>query len=211
MQMCAMATASSQSQAAAQQPSEPEVTSSTRMEAEAEVGTPPPPPPSSSWSPPSPSPAAARVAELLEDRGRSIMLDDPDMRAAVRTLMLEEPQSRPAEKIPKGELGQGVWEVFHAPHFQALATALGARFEPIRYTLAGNAVNTNTKFVHPLLGEGWMSASGKFYAKDGYTLQVSSSAFPSSLIVGDERREPALGVSRPSPEKCSQLGCVRAL
>lgn len=177
MQVCAMAAASSQSQTKAQQPSEPEVTSSTRMEAEAEVGTPPPPPPpSSAWSPPSPSPAAVRVAELLDARGRSIMLDDPDMRAAVRTLMLEQPQSRPAEKIPKGELGQGVWEVFHAPHFQALATALGARFEPIRYTLAGNVVNTNTKFVHPLLGEGWMSASGKFYAKDGYTLQVRSSA-----------------------------------
>jgi len=28
------------------------------------------------------------------------------------------------------------------------------------------------RFSHPVVGEGWLSASGKFYAKDAYTLQV---------------------------------------
>jgi hypothetical protein len=85
----------------------------------------------SSWSQPKapgPSAAAAAVAALLERRGRTIMLDDPAMRDAVRDLIQEQPQNRPAEKIPKGELGQGVWEVFHAPHFHTLATGTRSCF-----------------------------------------------------------------------------------
>ena len=59
-----------------------------------------------------------------------------------------------------------------------MRAALGAKFEPIRYSLQGNVVNTNTRFAHPLLGDGWLSASGKFYAVDGYTLQVHPAQSP---------------------------------
>lgn len=46
----------------------------------------------------------------------------------------QEPQERPAERSSKGELGQGVWEVFHAPHFKLLETGARRRLRAGRTT-----------------------------------------------------------------------------
>lgn len=53
------------------------------------------------------------------------------------------------------------WEVFYAPHIANLSSQLGARFEPIAYTLKGAKLLSNVKYAHPLLGEGWLNAGGE--------------------------------------------------
>ncbi len=40
--------------------------------------------------------------------------------------------------------------MFHAPHIASLGAALGARFEPIRYTLAGDRLVSNVRFSSSL-------------------------------------------------------------
>jgi len=44
----------------------------------------------------------------------------------------------------------GPWQVFHAPHLASLGAALGARFEPIRYRLAGDRLVSNVRFSSSL-------------------------------------------------------------
>jgi hypothetical protein len=36
-------------------------------------------------------------------------------------------------------------QVFHAPHIARLSSALGARFQPIRYTLRGDEIISNVR------------------------------------------------------------------
>ncbi len=52
-------------------------------------------------------------------------------------------------------------QVFYAPHIANMSSALGTRFQPIRYTLTptGELVS-NVRYSAPLMGTGWLSASG---------------------------------------------------
>lgn len=50
--------------------------------------------------------------------------------------------------------------MFYAPHIARLSSAVGAKFQPIRYTLSGNSISSNVQYILPLLGSGWLSASG---------------------------------------------------
>ncbi len=111
-------------------------------------------------------------------------------------------------------------QVFYAPHIARLSAALGARFEPIRYTLRGDALISNVscknkcptgpckpaphqaltpgccmgsslanplpaplcpavqvRYSHPLLGTGWLSASGDLTAADDTTLLLHFDRF----------------------------------
>eukprot|EP00850_Spirogloea_muscicola_P024700 SM001327S27067 [mRNA] locus=s1327:1006:1681:- [translate_table: standard] len=45
-----------------------------------------------------------------------------------------------------------------------MSSILGARFDPIRYTLTGTHIASNVKYSSQLLGDGWLSASGDFEA-----------------------------------------------
>lgn len=58
------------------------------------------------------------------------------------------------------QVGQGEWQVFHAPHLVGLSRFFGATINPVRYRLEGDAIYSNVKYEHPLLGSGWLSASG---------------------------------------------------
>ena len=78
------------------------------------------------------------------------------------------------------------------------------QFDPIRYTLQNNNVNSNVRFSHPILGDGWLSASGKFYAKDAYTLQVLFDNFWVDgvnrwVAVHNSPAPPRITVAYPSP------------
>mmetsp|Transcript_25601 Transcript_25601/g.35353 ORF Transcript_25601/g.35353 Transcript_25601/m.35353 type:complete len:602 (-) Transcript_25601:87-1892(-) len=114
----------------------------------------------------------ARIQALLVHTSPGLALNDPGMADAVQNLISEKGALRLAERSWKGEIGQGEWEVFHAPHFRVLSTGLLTTFNPIRYSLQGNTVTSNVRFSNPVIGEGWLSATGHFYAKDAYTIQV---------------------------------------
>src|SRR4051812_29182413 len=52
-------------------------------------------------------------------------------------------------------------QVFYAPHIAGMSSAMGTRFQPIRYTLKPNGdLVSNVRYSNPLLGKGWLSASG---------------------------------------------------
>lgn len=52
-------------------------------------------------------------------------------------------------------------EVFYAPHIVAASKPVGLRIEPIRYSLKSDgSMVSNVKYTHPLVGSGWLSASG---------------------------------------------------
>lgn len=73
---------------------------------------------------------------------------------AVRGLLLHDP-------------GHPHMQVFYAPHIARMSSTLGARFEPIRYTLGpGGAFSSNVRFSSPLLGTGWLSAAGSLSTQD---------------------------------------------
>jgi hypothetical protein len=52
-------------------------------------------------------------------------------------------------------------QVFHAPHIAGMSSVLSTRFTPIRYRLHNGSLVTNVRFSNPLLGSGWLSASGE--------------------------------------------------
>lgn len=69
-------------------------------------------------------------------------------------------------------------QVFFAPHIAALSAALGARFS-IRYNLRqpGSKLTSWVRYQHPLLGVGWLSASGTIEAADDATLLLRFDRF----------------------------------
>ena len=83
-------------------------------------------------------------------------------------------------------LGQGQWQVFHAPHIVNLSSSFGARFDPILYRLDGNKLYSNVRYSHPVLGSGWLSASGAVQPLDiqlfTFTALHSLPASPSVLL-----------------------------
>lgn len=46
--------------------------------------------------------------------------------------------------------------------FFRLSKPVDVTFHPIRYILSGDKISSNVKYSIPLVGEGWLSASGKF-------------------------------------------------
>ena len=58
------------------------------------------------------------------------------------------------------EVGDGTWQVFHAPHLVGLSRFFFATVNPVQYRLEGRNLCSNVKFVHPILGTMWLSASG---------------------------------------------------
>jgi hypothetical protein len=57
------------------------------------------------------------------------------------------------------QVGEGEWQVFHAPHLVGLSRFFGATIS-VRYRLEGNAIYSNVLYRHPIFGSGWLSASG---------------------------------------------------
>ena len=80
------------------------------------------------------------------------------LKAPVAALISENPSSRPGPET--FTLGQGDWRVFHAPHITGLAKTFGACVDPLIYELDGKTFVSNARYTHPLLGRGWLSASG---------------------------------------------------
>lgn len=52
--------------------------------------------------------------------------------------------------------------MFYAPHIAGMSSAMGTRFEPIRYTLAGEQLLSHVRYNNALLGQGWLSAAGEW-------------------------------------------------
>ena len=63
-------------------------------------------------------------------------------------------------------------QVFYAPHIARMSSAMGARFEPIRYVLDGATFTSNVKFSNALLGQGWLSAGGSLAKKYDDAVEV---------------------------------------
>ncbi|KAK3246054.1 hypothetical protein CYMTET_44398 [Cymbomonas tetramitiformis] len=123
--------------------------------------------------------AADEVLEILnKKRGiPSPSYNDEDFRQAVQSLVMAGPSERAMEQFLTGDFGQGEWEVFYAPHFAVLEKVCGAKFDPIRYSLHKNNVISNVRYTHPILGDGWLSASGTIYPRDSFTVQVQFDRF----------------------------------
>ncbi|KAK9823596.1 hypothetical protein WJX72_004114 [[Myrmecia] bisecta] len=118
--------------------------------------------------------AKAQVLRLLA-QGRSNYNQGPDLGPAVDRLIATNPTPSPG--VATMTLGQGTWEVFYAPHIARLSAALGTRFEPLRYILRGDAIYSNVRYTSPLLGTGWLSASGSFSTKDADTVTLNFDRF----------------------------------
>lgn len=55
---------------------------------------------------------------------------------------------------------------------------MGPRFEPIRYVLfEDGALSSNVQYSNPLLGRGWLSASGSIQPADASTLELHFDKF----------------------------------
>ncbi|KAI3431404.1 hypothetical protein D9Q98_004457 [Chlorella vulgaris] len=133
--------------------------------------------------------AAAAVKEALRHADLYSTGDAcEELSAAVAGLVANNPSPQPGpDSLTQG---QGTWEVFHAPHIARLSSALGARFQPIRYTLRGDEIISNVRYQHPLLGTGWLSASGTIEAVDNDTLRLHFTRFWWDL--GEESLRPEL-------------------
>jgi hypothetical protein len=53
-----------------------------------------------------------------------------------------------------------------------MSSAMGARFEPIRYALNGAAFTSNVKYSNAVLGQGWLSAGGSLSTKYDDAVEV---------------------------------------
>lgn len=100
-----------------------------------------------------------QITELLDNnRDQSFYDLNAQLKPAVADLIERNPSTKPGPE--SFVFGQGEWRVFHAPHIVQLSGALGARFDPIVYRLDGQKIVSNVRYKHPLLGSGWLSASG---------------------------------------------------
>jgi len=116
-----------------------------------------------------------KVMKLLS-QGSTNYRPAPEMASAVEGLIRNTSSPHPASRAH--EIGQGTWEVFYAPHIVSLSrTLLGTRFEPIRYTFRGDRIISNVRFRGPLIGSGWLSASGTYRSLDDTHVQISFTDF----------------------------------
>ena len=70
--------------------------------------------------------------------------------------------------------------IFCSPPFvihYRIANLLNIRFDPIRYSLRGTKIWSNVHYQVPLLGEGWLSASGSFSANGDNAVNVLFDSF----------------------------------
>ena len=58
-----------------------------------------------------------------------------------------------------------------------VANLLNIRFDPIRYSLRGTKIWSNVHYQVPVLGEGWLSASGSFSANGDNAVNVLFDSF----------------------------------
>lgn len=145
-----------------------------------------------------PFPQHAQVIELL-NQGFDTYNMGSELGPAVEQLTASNPTSEPGFRSL--EMGQGTWEVFYAPHIASMSSVLRTKFQPvgtadcwewcvcgqggdattmnlpqIRYHLEGNRISSSVKFENPVLGTGWLSASGSMAMKDAGAVQVGASA-----------------------------------
>lgn len=72
--------------------------------------------------------------------------------------------------------GQGVWEVFYAPHLRLGSHLFQTAIDPLRYTLAGDKIVTHVRTKN-LLGTMWLSSSGRAYRHTDDTLKLEFDRF----------------------------------
>ena len=108
-------------------------------------------------------PGPPQVLQALQASNDPFYALNEQLKPQVLALIAANPSAAPGPDTMT--LGQGTWRVFHAPHLERLSSAVGARVEPIRYTLDGDRLFSNVRYSHPLLGAGWLSASGGFLGR----------------------------------------------
>ena len=114
--------------------------------------------------------ARLQIVKLLDSNSESSFYDlNSELKPAVAELIENNPSTKPGPD--SFVFGQGEWRVCHAPHIVQLSSALGARFDPIVYRLDGQNIVSNVRYTHPLLGSGWLSASGALYFMQHITLR----------------------------------------
>lgn len=83
--------------------------------------------------------------------------------------------------------------MYYAPHLNRLSSALGARISPIRYVLGpGSALAAHVRYSHPLLGEGWLSASGQLLPGGDAAVDIKFDRFWVDVGGGEEALRPEL-------------------
>ncbi|GAQ86961.1 hypothetical protein KFL_003230060 [Klebsormidium nitens] len=127
------------------------------------------------------------ILQILEERGGiknggwGTLYAEKEVRerldSAVTALLAANPTSNPGGKSV--ELGQGTWEVFHAPHITRMSSLLfgGTKFDPILYILNGGHIDSNVQYTAPLIGSGWLSAAGDFRGVDSERVEVFFDSF----------------------------------
>ena len=119
-------------------------------------------------------PAEARLRELTAGAETSVYTSTAEVERAVDAFVAEY-GGRGAED--SFALGEGTWEVFHAPHIRRLSSTLGTQFAPLRYRLAeGGKISSFVRYENAL-GEGWLSAAGTLEAEDPETLRLVFDTF----------------------------------
>lgn len=116
----------------------------------------------------------AKVLKLLK-QGYSTYNPGNELGLAVEELIKSNPTADPG--LTSTRIGQGVWEVFYAPHIANMSNILLTKYEPIRYVYQDDRFASHVKFQHPLLGEGWLSAAGALRVQDDTTLNVDFNQF----------------------------------
>lgn len=100
-----------------------------------------------------------QVMEILREyKGDSPMYDLNDKLKEQMSLPLDVTFSDLKSQVAK--VGDGTWRVFHAPHLVGLSRLFFSTVNPVQYRLEGQNIYSNVKFIHPLLGTMWLSASG---------------------------------------------------
>jgi hypothetical protein len=101
------------------------------------------------------------------DKSQSVSFYDltDELKPLVCDLLQNNPSRHPGPET--FVLGQGEWKVFYAPHISRFSATLMARFDPIIYRLAGTSLVSSVRYSHPLLGSGWLSASGVRFVAPG--------------------------------------------
>lgn len=116
----------------------------------------------------------ARVLELL-GKGYSTYNPGPELEQAVEELTLSNPTTSPG--IAASRIGEGVWEVFYAPHIANSSKLVLTQYDPIRYVFQNDRFASHVKFSHPIFGQGWLSAAGTLKPKDDDSVIITFNQF----------------------------------
>ncbi|MEW5318229.1 MAG: hypothetical protein WDW38_009467 [Sanguina aurantia] len=146
---------------------------------------------------------ACKVLDLIA-RGFNNYNQGTELPKAVAQLLLSNPTPQPGVRTM--DLGQGTWQVFYAPHIASISSTFGVTFDTIQYVLDGDKLSSNVRYSHPLLGTGWLSASGGLAAKDDDTVELHFDKF--WIDGGADGLRPTLteGTSQPSDSMITAVG-----